>query len=461
MIRVAWRWAWPAGALVVEYLVLSFLVDFPLDGPALSLVSVLRLFVPVAIAAAAAGWLLSRGSWRAWHPPPAPRHRLVLAAVQLAAFAATSLLAYRLMGEGAPRLTPGGAALFIAAGGRDRPAGHRHRRPARLARPHRLRALAPAASRDRHRPGHLACGLGRRAVLERPLRQHLERVRRPPPARRPGRPHRRRPGPPRRWRLRGAGRARLLGRGRHRPGRAVPGGLDLPGAGAASVPAGPPSPAAGRARGLACERPPDLDPHARRRCGSRAVRPRRPSLQAGVDPVHGPGARRGRTRGARPLVPPAGRPRATRSGRRPRCRRTVPRPPAGGTGNRARHEHLGDRASGRLVRGTHRGGGGGPAPRSPVPARTFVRLVLGCDPPGHRRGRGLGGLGQAHRARPSDPRSAPFHPSTALPGSPSGSRDRCWSSRSSRNWPSAASSCRGWSPRTSRRSTLAPGPGPR
>ena len=117
MSRVAWRWAWPAGALVVEYLILSFLVDFPLDGPALPLVSALRLFVPVAIAAAAAGWLVSRGAGTGWPVPPAPRGRIVLATAQLASFAGTALLALHLMGEGAPPLTPGGTALFVAATG--------------------------------------------------------------------------------------------------------------------------------------------------------------------------------------------------------------------------------------------------------------------------------------------------------------------------------------------------------
>ena len=117
MSRVAWRWAWPAGALVVEYLVLSFLVDFPDTGPALPFVSALRLFVPVAIAAAAAGWLLSRGSSTRWKVPPAPRGQVVLASAQVASFAGTGLLAVHLMGDGAPPLTPGDAALFVVAAG--------------------------------------------------------------------------------------------------------------------------------------------------------------------------------------------------------------------------------------------------------------------------------------------------------------------------------------------------------
>ena len=117
MDRVARRWAWPAGALVLEYLILSFLVDFPLDGPALPLISALRLVLPVAIAAAASGWLLSRGPGTAWPPSPAQRHRVVISVAHLAAYIVTVLLALGLMGKGAPPLTPAGLSVFVAAGG--------------------------------------------------------------------------------------------------------------------------------------------------------------------------------------------------------------------------------------------------------------------------------------------------------------------------------------------------------
>ena len=109
------RWALPTGVLVAEYVLLSFLVDFPLDGPALAVVSTARIVVPVAIAAALAGWLLSRRGEPSRVRPPVPRFRGPLLLAQLAAFTGTAVLAIRLLGEGAPPLTAGNALLFMGA----------------------------------------------------------------------------------------------------------------------------------------------------------------------------------------------------------------------------------------------------------------------------------------------------------------------------------------------------------
>jgi len=116
MDRVARRWAWPAGVVAVEYLILSFLVDLPLEGPALPFISALRLVIPVTIAAVSAGWLIFRGSGMAWPSPPAQPHRAVIAIAHLAAYIVTLLLAVHLMGQGAPPLTPSGLVVFVAAG---------------------------------------------------------------------------------------------------------------------------------------------------------------------------------------------------------------------------------------------------------------------------------------------------------------------------------------------------------
>ena len=464
MSRVAWRWAWPAGALVVEYVILSFLVDFPLDGPALPLVSALRLFVPVAIAAAAAGWLVSRGAGTGWPVPPPPRGRVVLATAQLASFVGTALLALQLMGEGAPPLTPGGTALFVAATGVTVALA--------IATAVPLGWLARTAF-ERWRMPLLAVAIGvvtwRAASAAEQLWSvlsdgTLRATAAPPPARGERRPHRRRHRPPRSGRLRGAGGARLLGRGRHRPRRALPRGLDRPGAGPAPLPTGPPAPAAGRGRGLAGQRPAHLHPHAGRRLGPRPARLRRPSLQAGLDPLHGAGARWGGDRGARPLVPQAGRSEIVR------LRQAPPTPPRPSSPRSSRlWPRRSSRASGppdRWTAGTARasrrpwGSCSSFADRCPLPPSTGP----GCRPcseslwarPGWRGWRGKG-------PRPPrwEPLSPPCLPSIERPGWPSGSPDRCSSSRSSRNSPSAASSCPGWSHRTSRRSHPAPGPGPR
>ncbi len=117
----ALRWALPTALLVVEYLTLSFLVDLPTSGPAMRLVEVVRLLVPVMIGGGAAGWLLARRSppsavqevatsLPAWRPWPA-------LAAQLAAFAATAALAYQLMGKGRPPLETNALLAWLACAG--------------------------------------------------------------------------------------------------------------------------------------------------------------------------------------------------------------------------------------------------------------------------------------------------------------------------------------------------------
>jgi exosortase E/protease (VPEID-CTERM system) len=100
------RWPLPAALLVVEYLSLSLLVDFPLTGPAMALVGLLRLLVPVLIGAGAAGWLLARRAAGAPPLPPMPGWRpWPFLGAHLAAFAATACVAWRLFGAGAPPLS--------------------------------------------------------------------------------------------------------------------------------------------------------------------------------------------------------------------------------------------------------------------------------------------------------------------------------------------------------------------
>ncbi|HSN15723.1 MAG TPA: hypothetical protein VLT61_13910, partial [Anaeromyxobacteraceae bacterium] len=102
--RSSWRWALPFTLLLAEYLSLSLLVDFPISGSALGLVSAVRLVVPVVIAAAAAGWLLARNE-RAHPPqrapPPPPWRPLPALAFHVVAFGVTAVAALRLFGAGA------------------------------------------------------------------------------------------------------------------------------------------------------------------------------------------------------------------------------------------------------------------------------------------------------------------------------------------------------------------------
>ncbi len=112
------RWALPIALLLAEYLTLSFVVDWPMAGPAVRLAGALRIAVPVAIGGGASAWLLARRDLpRApqgtaarlppWRPCPA-------LAVQPAAFALTAVLAHRLMGEGAPPVSTGALGAWLA-----------------------------------------------------------------------------------------------------------------------------------------------------------------------------------------------------------------------------------------------------------------------------------------------------------------------------------------------------------
>lgn len=109
--RLSIRWGLPVALLVVEYGVLSLLVDFPLEGPALGLVNTVRLIVPVLLGAGVAGWLLAR---RAPAPPlhdaaePLPAWRPVAPLLgHGVAFLVTASGALRLFGPGAPPVTNG------------------------------------------------------------------------------------------------------------------------------------------------------------------------------------------------------------------------------------------------------------------------------------------------------------------------------------------------------------------
>ena len=106
----------PAALLLVEYLFLSFLVDLPTSGPAMSFVHAVRLAVPVILGSFAAGWMLRRsesvpagvGALPRWKPWPA-------LALQPLAFAGTAILAYSAFRPGAPPASSGVVALVLAS----------------------------------------------------------------------------------------------------------------------------------------------------------------------------------------------------------------------------------------------------------------------------------------------------------------------------------------------------------
>jgi exosortase E/protease (VPEID-CTERM system) len=107
--------ALPAGLLVLEYLVLSFLVDLPTSGPAIRFVQAVRLAVPVILGAFAAGWMLKRGSPARAEPSALPPWRPWPAAIlQPLAFAITAALAYAVFREGAPPPSTSMVALVLA-----------------------------------------------------------------------------------------------------------------------------------------------------------------------------------------------------------------------------------------------------------------------------------------------------------------------------------------------------------
>lgn len=107
------RWGLPGGLLLLELLALSVLVDLPLEGPAMALVSAVRVAAPVALAGAAAGWLLARGAGPPSGPPP-PWRPLPALALQPLAFAAAAALGLRLLGPGAPPPAPLPLAAWLA-----------------------------------------------------------------------------------------------------------------------------------------------------------------------------------------------------------------------------------------------------------------------------------------------------------------------------------------------------------
>jgi exosortase E/protease (VPEID-CTERM system) len=113
--RSALRWAIPAALLVVEYLILSFLVDLPTSGPAMRFVQAVRLAVPVILGSFAAGWMLRRGApARAPVEPLPPWRPWPAAAIQPVAFALTAALAYAVLRPGRPPPSTSAVVLVLA-----------------------------------------------------------------------------------------------------------------------------------------------------------------------------------------------------------------------------------------------------------------------------------------------------------------------------------------------------------
>jgi exosortase E/protease (VPEID-CTERM system) len=106
----------PASLLVVEYLILSFLVDLPTSGPAIRFVQAVRLAIPVTLGSFAAGWMLRRGaSVPAGVAPLPPWRPWPALALQPIAFAGTAVLAYSVFRPGAPPPSSAAVALVLVA----------------------------------------------------------------------------------------------------------------------------------------------------------------------------------------------------------------------------------------------------------------------------------------------------------------------------------------------------------
>jgi exosortase E/protease (VPEID-CTERM system) len=108
------RLALPFALVAIEFAILSLGLDMPARGPAQGLAEAVRIAVPVVLGAAIGGYLVGRrrGAIELQHFPPLPPWRPVPALLlQPLAFAATSMLAVRLLGAGRP--SPGVAALAL------------------------------------------------------------------------------------------------------------------------------------------------------------------------------------------------------------------------------------------------------------------------------------------------------------------------------------------------------------
>jgi exosortase E/protease (VPEID-CTERM system) len=109
------RWAVPTALLLFEYVFISFLVDLPTSGPAMPFVHAVRLAVPVILGSFAAGWMLRRGGSGRVDLVPPPWKPWPAIALQPLAFAVTAVLAYRVLGDGAPPASTAGVALVLAS----------------------------------------------------------------------------------------------------------------------------------------------------------------------------------------------------------------------------------------------------------------------------------------------------------------------------------------------------------
>lgn len=112
------RWALPGALFLVELLALSLAIDLPTSGPAMRLVTAVRLVIPVVVGAAVGAWLLQRPALEAaladgpqavppWRPWPA-------LALQPLAFGAAAAVGWHLLREGAPPPGPGALTAWLA-----------------------------------------------------------------------------------------------------------------------------------------------------------------------------------------------------------------------------------------------------------------------------------------------------------------------------------------------------------